>query len=181
MINSWLTAVSSGNKHVGRQDMTCPDVTQPAGPSPSFVCEKRVWHIGAWLMWICSHSLHKYCLFPCVWESQSGWQSCLRMETTVGCPLAFFPAAVADGRALTTTERWPKKLKATVKVVNKHLHISRQEVEIWGKEVTGLSPGRLLKSSLSILGFCLARVKIFFEQFCKFYCDPWETFKLWEE
>lgn len=30
--------------------MTCPDVTQPAGPSPSFVCEKRVWHIGAWLM-----------------------------------------------------------------------------------------------------------------------------------
>lgn len=54
-------------------------------------------------------------------------------------------------------------------------------MESWGKEVTGLSPGRLLKSSLSILGFCLARVKFLFEQFFKFYCDPWETFKHREE
>lgn len=86
--------------------MTCPDVMQAAGPSSSFVCEKHVSHIRDGLMCNCSHTLYKYCLFGSVCESQSGWQSCLRTESTLDRPLAFFPAA-----------RWLKTLKATVNVL----------------------------------------------------------------
>lgn len=139
MMNSKWTAVSSGNKHAGRQDMTCPDVTQPSGPSLSFVCEKRVSHICDWLMCICSHALHKYCLFACVWESHSGWQSCLRTVSTLGRPLAFFPAA-----------RSPKTLKATVKVVYSAAFAQFQagSRDSGGKENPGLGCGRLLKSKI---------------------------------
>lgn len=62
--------------------------------------------------------------------------------------MAFFPAAVADGRALDADQPWQKEAESDSDggEQERHLHVFGQEVEIWrGGEITQLGPGGRLK------------------------------------